>query len=91
MSKFKVVSIHTRDGIVERREVEYFDSLVPAFTRFGTLCATTNGVIVLDEDGSVLISHEPKGDYRVTNYEIMRFQLFMDPDFDRIRKESVHD
>jgi hypothetical protein len=87
--KLKVVAIYTRNGDFQSRTVEYFDSTVEAYTRFGKLAATSNGVIILDEQGTVWAKHEPAQLEKATDQEVRKFQLYMDPDYQDIR-ENVH-
>lgn len=82
---YKVIAIHTRNGEIERREVEEYSSVLRAFTAFGRLAATSNCVILIDEDQAVWARHMPSQLELVTSDDVKRFQLYADDGFDRER------
>lgn len=79
--KFAVVATYTRDGIVERTERHSFDSMVPAFAKWGELCATSNGAIIFStDDFTVWAEHNPR-DYsfrRMNDADRRRYQLWLE-------------
>lgn len=75
---FTVISIHTREGVIERRDTDEFPSMVEAFSHWGKKCATSNGAILVDEQGNVWAEYTPHGPSRPTTYQGQRYWLKKD-------------
>lgn len=73
MATFTVIAVHTREGIIERREIEEHYSISMALECFGRLCSRSNGVQVIDEDGGVWATFIPEKIRRQTQRERQMF------------------